>query len=616
MKRFLLLLFSCLSLTFYAQVKTVKVAKKLGTVNLSQVEEDWYVNLIKKEAPYPQGETYQAYLNQKKEALELKYAKSNGDVKSYATAVDTPIVLKSYIGNPYGGGIPNDNSIAISNDGILMSANNSLIWVWDTNNDSIILKRSFSGFITEMGIEGNKYDPKLKYDHEQDRFIVVFLNGTSDTNSKIIVAFSATNDPTGDWNLYALEGNPLNNGTWTDYPALGLTKDDFFITGNLIQTGVSWQEGFRGSIIWQIDKMSGFNGEDLRANLWSDIKFNDAWIRNIHPISGGDDLKGPEMYFLSNRNFDESNDTIFVVNINDNFDNATELTVNYGITNQPYGLPINGRQQGEHRLATNDARVLGGFLENDQIQFVANTIDPNTGNAAVYHGFIQDYDTEPSITGVILGDSTDWGYPNIAYTGRYEGDNEAIINFNFVHPEIYSSCAIMFYDGNGGYSTKNVTRDGETYVNMMGGNVERWGDYSGIQKKFNEPGMVWCTGTYGRTVSIGLSSYKSNQTFLTQVMSPDTTELSDLIPSALDFSLYPNPTVDLMTLEIDLPVGQDIAIQIFDINGREVVSLLKDYVNAGVYDLQFNTYHLAKGAYVIRVMGGDEMLMSETFTKF
>ena len=147
-----------------------------------------------------------------------------------------------------------------------------------------------------------KYDPKFIYDHEEDRFIMVFLVGNKPLIVMYVLPFSTTNNPLDDWNVYMLKGDALNSGHWTDYPAISLTKDDLFITGNLLLDGVSWQLGFKESIIWQIDKLSGYNGSDsLEFNLWSDIKDDSITIRNIHPVRGARELQDKKQYFLSNK---------------------------------------------------------------------------------------------------------------------------------------------------------------------------------------------------------------------------------------------------------------------------------------------------------------------------
>ena len=107
---------------------------------------------------------------------------------------------------------------------------------------------SFTAFSSQFP-GTTRFDPKTLYDPIEDRFILVFLIDNFSNSSLIVVGFSTTNDPSDPWNLYALPGNPFNDTTWTDYPAIAVTKDELFTTGNQIKEGVSWQVGFRGSLI-------------------------------------------------------------------------------------------------------------------------------------------------------------------------------------------------------------------------------------------------------------------------------------------------------------------------------------------------------------------------------
>jgi len=115
----------------------------------------------------------------------------------------------------------------------------------------------------------NYYDPKLIYDPIQDRFVLVFLKDNDAANSRIIVCFSSTNNPSDPWHVYRLNGNPLNNNRWTDFPAISLSETGLVVTANLIIPGVSWQVGFDGSVIWHLDKMAGFNGQDVGATVYT-----------------------------------------------------------------------------------------------------------------------------------------------------------------------------------------------------------------------------------------------------------------------------------------------------------------------------------------------------------
>ena len=610
---FLSVLTFCLSLN--GQDRTEFTITSKGTVNLREINVDWKTKVQHMEAPSPDGDSYRSFLEKKKKDIEEKYSgRSSSQISTEFGEAENPIIVREFDGNVFGGGVPNDNTLAISNDGKIVSCVNSNLFVFE-EGDSILLNVSLEAFGDTLGLTAHKYDPKVRYDQEADRFILTYLSGNTDSTTNIIVAFSASNDPAGDWNLYALPGNPYNNNYWSDYPALGITKEDFFITINLIESGVSWQEGFRGTLIWQIDKSTGYAGEDLTSVMWDDIRFGGEFIRNMHPISGGSELKD-EIYFLSNRNFDEINDTIFIIHVTgETNDASSELEVKFGITDTPYGMPPNGRQIGAHRLATNDARVLGGFMENGKIQFVANTINHDNGNASVYHGFIDGYETDnPSIQGNILSDSTDWGYPNIAYTGRYEGDDEAVINFNYVHPQVFSSCGVIYYQGREGtYSDKITTKEGGVYVDLISG-TDRWGDYSGMQRKYNEPGVVWCTGTYGAWVPYGGSSYKGNQTYITKVFSPDSNDV--YVPvDTFAFNLGPNPTADIVSIYFSLEETATTSIYIYDINGKIVKKLIEDEMKSGTNMLSFSSAPLSEGIYFVSIYSEGVLVQTEKLVK-
>ena len=96
----------------------------------------------------------------------------------------------------------------------------------------------------------------ILYDPEENKFVLLFLSGRGPNDSKTVIGFSTTSNPADPWNVYEIDGNPLNNNTWTDYPQVALTKNELFYTVNLLKSGQGWIEGFDRTIIWQINKHS------------------------------------------------------------------------------------------------------------------------------------------------------------------------------------------------------------------------------------------------------------------------------------------------------------------------------------------------------------------------
>ena len=75
-----------------------------------------------------------------------------------------------------------------------------------------------------------------------------------------------------------------------------------------------------------------------------------------------------------------------------------------------------------------------------------------------------------------------------------------------------------------------------------------------------------------------------------------------------DFELhtnYPNPFNPMTRIDYALPFDSKVSLQIFDILGREVVTLVNDNQRAGYYTVDFNASNLASGIYYYRMMAGD-----------
>lgn len=574
---------------------------KMGSVRMTEISEDYFPVFFPLEMPAPGSGTYRAYLQELKEDLYSNYQPS-GNRRSVDGDVPMPELLAGFEGNPYGFSVPNDNDVAISNAGMIVSVINSTIYIYDETGLNLFAV-SLGAFSDTLGIPDGDFDPRVRYDPLNDRFVLVFLNGFTPETSYIIVAFSQTNDPTGIWNLYALPGNPKDNNRWTDYPMIALTEEELFITGNLIIPDEPWQTGFSETLIWQMSLDKGYAGDTLDAIFWDNIYFGGTPIRNMNPVQGGSTLYGPDLYLLSNRNFSESNDTIFIMHVTGKLDEASTIVErDFAITNEPYGVPPVARQINDHTFDTNDGRILGSFLENGQIQFVANTLDPATGFCGVYHGFIDNLDGDYSVSGNIIGDDTlDIGYPNIAYTGRTADDHQSIITFDHTAPEVYAGMSAVFYNY-GTYSERLNIKTGDSYVNILSGFYERWGDYTGSQLKYNEPGVIWVSGNFGQAVDFGPFTSHENATWIASLRSNDSLPpLSVDETQAASVQLFPNPSFESFTIDLNIPEGGSISFTLYNSQGQLVEHLLNSKANAGMNRFQFRTNDLKAGTYLLEV---------------
>lgn len=600
----------CTALSAQVNTRTFTINPK-ATVTVKDIKQDFYPELITVEKPMPGG------IPQNKTRAYVK----SGEVRSSETPqnetlLDLGLGL-NFNANSFASATPCDNDIAISNTNKLVSVINSTYAVYDVSGTSPVTlgSGSLASFFTALGLPHDEFDPKVIYDPNEDKFILLCLNGYTDSTSSILVGFSATNDPLGAWNLYSIPGNPLDNGLWTDYPMTAMTNNELFITVNLLYPDSSWQTGFNETIIWQINKFNGYNNLPLNANLINNIQFSGKNIRNLCPVKGGSQLYGPDMYFLSNRNFETQGDTVFLVRVTDTI-GAAGYAVNVQQLNSDadYFLAGDARQTGVHRLATNDSRILGAFIENGIIQYVQNSMDTNTTFCGIYHGVISNLSTTPTVHGQQLGDTLrDIGYPNISYAGNGVADQTALISFDHTAPTVNPGVSAIKTDGNGNYSYIRRIKDGSSYVNVLSSALERWGDYSGSQRKYNTTNEVWCGGYLGYASGIN----RIHRAYIAQLFVDSPVSATEIeTPTAeTDLNVYPNPFEYFITVDFTINEAKYINFELLDISGKQVAVLMRERVKAGKNQFSFSVKDIPAGVYLFKASSGNEVIVTQKITR-
>ena len=168
----------------------------------------------------------------------------------------TPEIEKGFT-NFSGGGTPNDNHVAVGNDGKVIAVLNTTIRVYDTAGkfikvwslESFTAPNSGNTNIDTIPTLTRTYDPRVVYCPDEDRYIVLYMHGTSDSTSFIVVGFSSSNNPLDPWYVYKIPGKPTQDSAWSDYPIVSQTREDLFFTVNLLLNGTSWEEGFTEAVI-------------------------------------------------------------------------------------------------------------------------------------------------------------------------------------------------------------------------------------------------------------------------------------------------------------------------------------------------------------------------------
>ncbi len=608
----LLLIGQFISTSLAAQYRTEHRQNPMKTqIIMDQFNDPFAFTVDYAEAPHPAGKAImREHLRERKlEAQRLTPLRTDVQVQN-RSSIPPPQILAGFSGNNIISSTPLDNHLSVNTTEQIVSTINVHMLV--VNNVGVWQgSYQLDDFFESVGTSPFFFDPRTIYDPEQDRFIMVLMNDSECNNSQIVLAFSQTNNPQGAWNTYALDGCLNDDGTFADYPMISITDSELFLTYNAVNADSSWQTGFFGTQIHQINKMNGYNGETLNRKVWKDISYNGRFLRNICPVRNADESLPTSMYFLSNRNFDISNDTVFLLHLTGHQDDPNaKIDMSYRVLDNPYGVPPYAVQTRDS-MDTNDARVLDAFEHNGQIQWVNNTMDFNTGRSAVYHGFLQTED--PTLTGIghIVAHPTDYlGYPGIAWTGNDDSEQDAIIIVSHCSPTRHPGASAVYSNGLGEYSDFVTVIEGQRSIDMLTGKVERWGDYIGIQRLYHQPGSVWISCSYGRPGNVNEAwvAKLAKQDEMTAVGEPDQAQI--------EMNAYPNPADNYVKIDIDNPEGKNILVKLFNVAGAPIETLYDGPSNfPGKASLNFSIHSLPAGQYFVHVMLGQEEVVTRSIVK-
>ena len=86
----------------------------------------------------------------------------------------------------------------------------------------------------------------------------------------------------------------------------------------------------------------------------------------------------------------------------------------------------------------------------------------------------------------------------------------------------------------------------------------------------------------------------------------DADEEDDQFPSKFVLMQnYPNPFNPLTTIQYSIPESGDVSLKIFNTLGEEIVNLVHEYQQLGVYKVNFDATDLSSGIYFYRLTAGN-----------
>lgn len=542
---------------------------------------------------------------------------SPGETNGQANKITaiTPSIGNNFKGNELKTWTPTDNAIAISNGGIIVSCVNYGVEYYLSNGTPLLQNFTWNDFVNNALLDQGKFDPRVIYDNQHDRFIIVLLHGFSSTTSKILVCFSKTNNPMDGWNIYQMSGNPYQEGAWSDYPTIGVNNDELFINCNRFGNAPNYD--FKKTFIYQIGLAEGYAGNALQYGLWNHIYTPDNQDGlTLCPASDGmGNSLSEKMYFV--QMMPDSGSFVYLYELQGKLSspNKTFTASQYAIPH--FEVCANALQKDPSTgfldsLSTGNAWVQNAFYLNNTIHFISDA-DIGNGWCGIQYGRIY-LDSAKAVVTQFGDQGTDLAYPAIASFAHDINDAGVVIAYTQSDSTITPQCGVISVDDGMNWSSLQTVKTGDTVVNILyppnyAIQPERWGDYTGICRKYNatQP-EAWMGAAYGANTPPRLASYG---TWIAQLISNEPASLLTTKQEEFSINMYPNPATDMFTLEFDNTQAGIVKVFLRNAEGKLVKLLLNDYLRVSKNTVMFNKLALPNGVYFVEIQMGDQQLISK-----
>lgn len=575
-----------------SKIKTVPIAATISRVE--HIKSDWNINLKSFAASPNKSSISDDELENLKNSNDLRYE----ETASRRNATLDAVLNINFEGNRGNGSVPPDNTIAVSPNGFIITSINSNL-VFTSSEGKNLKEISLGDFFSDLRLSGGYFDPKVLFDHEEKKFILVALSGSTAATSHVVIGFSETENPLGKWNLYAIKGDVNGDNVWFDYPNIGVNNEDLFITGNMFTDA----PGFKYSTVLQIDKDNGYNGSPINFKHYTNMKekLSGQTLFNLTPCPKGWDYNLNEnMYFLTNDN--RGGQVMLLCEITKKLEDNPTLNIGDVVQVPRYNVAPNAPQKNSSdKLKTGDCRVMYGMEINGIIHYVLNSGANNL--AGLTYGRYN-LNTNQIKTSFYSEPGMYLGYPSIAAFGKTEDESKVLINYLRSNDTTFAEMAAVVCDGIDNdfvWSNPTLIKTGLSFVSALDGEFERWGDYSALFRRFwNGKTEVWASGCIGRAFFGSWTAQLMDQeeSGARQSFYDFSVDKSVINPGDTIVLTYFGDIVDVTSLQWSFPGATFIS--------QDSNSITLSYDALGFYDINLvgtdvnsaDTFHLYKENYI------------------
>lgn len=381
--------------------------------------------------------------------------------------------------------IPPDTTGAVSEAHVFEGLNNNIL-IFDRGG-ALQTQMTLDHFWDVFPDPVDAFDPRAVWDPFGRRFIFISTANAEKKSSKLLIAVTATDDPTGQWISSSAGVDPALQGeVWLDFPSVGFTDDKITVQVNLY-TLVG--NRFAGSSIYVWEKSSLYDPPHHPQLRVFTLREDGACQVPASTYDPGETTQ----YLVSvvNGSFQGSG-YYGLYEITGSVANGTAALSSLGFlettgTTWAGATPADPAPQlgSPERIDAGDDRILSVVLRNGRLWFSHTAFLPEDSVRQSVAQWVE-AEVHPATVHQLgrVGDAAPdhfTAFPTLAVNRR----NDALLGFSHFSPTQHGSGGYAFRavgDPLGTMRTKQDYAPGRSpYFKTFGGTKNRWGDYSATQ---------------------------------------------------------------------------------------------------------------------------------------
>ena len=262
-----------------------------------------------------------------------------------------------------------------------------------------------------------------------------------------------------------------------------------------------------------------------------------------------------------------------------------------------------------------------GTVDSVDLQFDLSQLDI-TGTEASDFWLVQDSDTDPFSDHRIMIQAAIFSEGKVYFNNVQLEDNDYLTLVTDNPDDVQLPVELAHFDAFMNEGTVHLTWTTHSESNNAGFEVQR---SEGNQEKWFMLGFIDGQGHSSRTIDYSIKDNLTNitesqVTYRLKQIDFDgsftySEEISLQIPAPNTYTItgYPNPFNPVATIEYRVPTDSHVKVSVYDIQGRQVMTLVDDQKPAGRYTAVLDGTSLASGIYVYTLETGSQVI-SKTLT--